>query len=58
MHTKITRLFVFEKNVSNDLETSMFYVVLITIDVAKNKGEGVTGVKCQYGSTAGESPEE
>lgn len=36
----------------------MFYVVLITIDVAKTKGEGVTGVKCQYGSTAGESPEE
>lgn len=36
----------------------MFYVVLITMDVAKTKGEGVTGVKCQYGSAAGESPEE
>lgn len=36
----------------------MFYVVLITIDVAKTTGEGVTGVECQYGSTAGEFPEE
>jgi hypothetical protein len=36
----------------------MFYVVLITIDVAKNKREGVTGVECQYGSTAGEFPKE
>lgn len=35
----------------------MFSVVLITIDVAKNKWEGVIMEKCQYGSTAGEFPE-
>lgn len=36
----------------------MFSVILITIDAAKNKWEGVIRVKCQYGSTAGEFPEE
>lgn len=46
------------ENASSDLKTYVFYVVLIPIDVAKTPGEGVTGVECQYGSTAGEPPKE